>query len=50
MPFISTILISIFDGFIVFDVMIRVLFFIEISNWHEYFIKTIKMTLLADYL
>ena len=37
MPFISTILISIFDGFIVFYVMIRVLLFIEISKLDEMF-------------
>ena len=49
MPFISTILISIFDGFIVFDVMIRVLFFIEISKLDEMFNSLLLMLFIEDF-
>jgi hypothetical protein len=50
MPFISTILISIFDGFIVFDVMIRVLFFIEISKLDEMFNSLLLMLFIEDFI
>lgn len=50
MPFISTILISIFDGFIVFYVMIRVLFFIEISKLDEMFNSLLLMLFIEDFI